>query len=211
MYRSYNNNRYSYSNHNNSNTNPQFKRYGYHRKYTKDDYVSGLMYLACGTLLFILFMYVLKQIFADQASKPAILEEFFEKPTEPTKKEKTQSKGEALCKKLAEDTFGVPFEKIRPDMLKNKVTGYNLELDIYNDALKVAIEYNGEQHYKYIPFFHKNYEAFLNQKYRDEIKRMLCEKNGIHLIEIRFDTAPTDIATIIKLEAIKLGHKKADL
>ena len=40
------------------------------------------------------------------------------------------------------------------------------------------------EHYKYTPFFHKNKEAFYNQKYRDELKRRMCKDNGIYLIEI---------------------------
>jgi hypothetical protein len=63
-------------------------------------------------------------------------------------------------------------------------TDNNLELDCYNEELKIAVEYNGIQHYKYIPFFHKNKEAFQNQKYRDYMKREICEKNGIKLIEV---------------------------
>jgi hypothetical protein len=70
----------------------------------------------------------------------------------------------------------------------NPVTGsqYNLELDCYNESLRLAVEYQGEQHYKFIPYFHKNREAFLNQKYRDELKRMRCKELGITLIEVPY-------------------------
>jgi hypothetical protein len=68
----------------------------------------------------------------------------------------------------------------------NPVTGsqFNLELDCFNESLKLAVEYNGAQHYQFIPFFHKNQEAFYNQKYRDELKRMRCREMGITLIEV---------------------------
>lgn len=135
-----------------------------------------------------------------------MLNHFFEKPAKPPKV-KGESKGETLCREAAEKIFKKKFVKVRPDFLKNNVTGMNLELDIYNEELKLAIEFNGQQHYKYVPFFHKNYEHFLNQKYRDEIKKMLCKQNNIHLIEISYELAPTDIETTIKLEAIKLGFK----
>ena len=80
------------------------------------------------------------------------------------------SKGELECRRVLEKYLKKPFQKSRPDFLCNPVTGgkFNLELDCFNDSLKLAVEYNGAQHYKYIPFFHKNKEAFLNQKYRDE-------------------------------------------
>ena len=69
-------------------------------------------------------------------------------------------------------------EKIRPSFLENKAlnNGLNLEIDCYNDELKLGCEYNGRQHYKFTPFFHKNYEAFNNQKYRDYIKKIYVPK-----------------------------------
>lgn len=98
-----------------------------------------------------------------------------------------ESKGETECRRVMEMIFKVPFRKKRPDFLRNDVTGgNNLELDCYSEELKLAVEYNGAQHYKFIPFFHKNNEAFLNQKYRDELKRRMCKDNGIKLIEVPY-------------------------
>lgn len=98
------------------------------------------------------------------------------------------SKGEAQCREFLENYFRKSFPKARPDFMVNPVTGskYNLELDCYNSELNLAVEYNGEQHYKYIPFFHKNKEAFYNQKYRDELKRLRCKELGIKLIEVPY-------------------------
>jgi len=66
------------------------------------------------------------------------------------------SKGELECRRVLQETFKKPFHKDRPDFLRNPVTGgnFNLELDCYNPELKLAVEYSGQQHYKYIPFFH---------------------------------------------------------
>jgi len=122
-------------------------------------------------------------------------------------KEPKESKGERMSRAAAKKIFGVDFIKIRPDILKNNVTNHNLELDLYNEELKLAIEYSGRQHYKYVPFFHKNYEDFLNQKYRDEIKKMLCKKNDIMLIEIPYTVKHEDIETFIRLESRKLNFK----
>jgi len=97
------------------------------------------------------------------------------------------SKGELACKIYVEKLFGKSFEKIRPEILKNKVTGQNLEIDLYNDELKLGIEYNGLQHYKYCPGIHKNYEHFQTQKYRDEMKKMMCKEAGITLIEVPYN------------------------
>lgn len=98
------------------------------------------------------------------------------------------SKGEVECRRVLQKIFNKQFNKARPDFLSNPVTGgYNLELDCYNPELKLAVEYNGIQHYKYSPFFHKNNEAFLNQKYRDHMKREMCHNNDITLIEVPYD------------------------
>ena len=101
---------------------------------------------------------------------------------------KKDSNGEIRARKYLETRFNKLFPKNRPDFMINQVTGskYNLELDCYNNELRLAVEYNGAQHYNYIPFFHKNKEAFYNQKYRDEIKRIRCKELGITLIEIPY-------------------------
>jgi hypothetical protein len=98
-----------------------------------------------------------------------------------------ESKGETECRRVIEKLTGKPFPKHRPDFLKNNVTGgHNLELDCYNPDLKIAVEYNGEQHYKYIPYFHRNRDAFYNIKYRDEMKNRLCKENGVKLITVPY-------------------------
>ena len=85
------------------------------------------------------------------------------------------SKGELRCKFILEDIFRRPFLKIRPDILRNDVTDQNLELDLFNEELMLAVEYNGIQHYKFSKFFHTDHLRFREQQYRDQIKRMLCE------------------------------------
>lgn len=96
------------------------------------------------------------------------------------------SQGEIRCRQFLEQYFKRPFPKRRPEFMVNPVTGsqFNLELDCFNESLHLAVEYNGAQHYQFIPFFHKNREAFYNQKYRDELKRMRCRELGITLIEV---------------------------
>jgi hypothetical protein len=120
-----------------------------------------------------------------------------------------ESKGEKECRKVLEEIFGEPFPKARPDILRNFVTSeeediYNLELDCYNPSLKIACEYNGIQHYKFSPFFHKTRETFHNQKYRDYMKRDLCNKNGIFLIEVPHTVKNEDIRAFI-IEKLKIG------
>lgn len=113
-----------------------------------------------------------------------------------------ESKGEKECRRVLEEIFQKPFIKSRPDFLRNPITSndndtFNLELDCYNSQLKIACEYNGIQHYKFNPFFHKNKESFQNQKYRDYMKRELCKKNNIFLIEVPYTIKIDDIKKYI--------------
>lgn len=107
-------------------------------------------------------------------------------PSMSTNRQGGTSKGEIECKRVLETYFNKPFPKCRPDFLRNPVTGghNNLEIDCYNDELKLGCEYSGRQHYEYVPFMHKNKEAFYNQKYRDDMKKRMCKDNGIVLIEV---------------------------
>ena len=119
-------------------------------------------------------------------------------PPEPSPQKKSQGKdssGERECRRVLQKFYGKPFNKARPDFLRNPVTGnnFNLELDCYEASLRLAVEYNGAQHYKYIPYFHKNKESFYNQKYRDDMKRRMCKDNGIRLIEVPYTVKTNDI------------------
>ena len=113
------------------------------------------------------------------------------------------SRSSADSLKGIEKITGKKFPKVRPNFLMNTVSGSNLELDCYNDEMKIAVEYNGEQHYNYIPYFHNNKDAFTNLKYRDEKKRLLCKKNGILLITVPYTVKHRDIETYIIKELKK--------
>jgi len=78
------------------------------------------------------------------------------------------------------------FNKIRPNWLKCPYSKYPLELDLYNEELKIAVEYNGKQHYKYINFFHQNEDGFLKQLQRDEEKVKICSELNIKLIVVPY-------------------------
>lgn len=119
-----------------------------------------------------------------------------------------ESKGETECRRVLQHIFNRPFNKARPDFLRNEVTGnnFNLELDCFNEELNLAVEYNGIQHYKYTPYFHKSYEHFLNQKYRDYMKRTMCKEAGITLIEVPYSVKIQDIYKFLRLELVKNGY-----
>ena len=65
------------------------------------------------------------------------------------------------------------------------VAGTKLSLDFYNANKKIAVEVQGKQHTKYVPFFHgSNKFNYLKQLKRDRDKLKFCEINNIQLVEI---------------------------
>src|SRR5690242_16532731 len=109
-----------------------------------------------------------------------------------------ESKGEQKCREVLTKLFGRPFVKARPDFLKNPMTGMNLELDCYCAELGLAIEYDGQQHYKYNKYFHRNEEGYLKQRYRDEFKKYACKKNGVRLVKVPYYVQPEDIEIFLR-------------
>lgn len=100
--------------------------------------------------------------------------------------ETQRTKGEKITCDIMKELFGVPFPRKRPNFLKNPNTGRNLELDCYNEDLKLAVEYNGPTHYKYPNFTGQTKEQFLSQLQRDKFKIKRCEEMGIYLIIVPY-------------------------
>ena len=60
----------------------------------------------------------------------------------------------------------------------------NLSYDFYLPNQNLLIEYQGEQHEKYISGFHKNIEDFYKQIEHDKRKKEYAQNNNINLLEI---------------------------
>lgn len=98
----------------------------------------------------------------------------------------SSSKGERHTARVLRRLFPFHyFHKCRPHFLRNPLTGRCLELDFFCRKLKVAIEYQGRQHYEQVDQFQTN-SQFHAQLYRDSLKRQICEQHGITLIEIPY-------------------------
>jgi len=68
------------------------------------------------------------------------------------------------------------------------VYGSQMKVDILNATTKVAIEVNGQQHGKFIPFFHGKHPInFLKSIKRDSGKREWLESNGYILVDIEYN------------------------
>ena len=92
---------------------------------------------------------------------------------------KSRSKFQFEVKKFLQKYWSgdVVFEEL-------KVVGTRLTLDFFNANKRVAIEVQGQQHTKFVPFFHSSRGKFLQQLKRDCKKLEFCEINNIKLIEI---------------------------
>jgi hypothetical protein len=108
----------------------------------------------------------------------------------PTEKGSYGSKAERYCIEFMELLFsGHRFQKVRPDWLRNPETNHCLELDGYCEQLSLAIEYNGIQHYVWPNFLPMNYEQFLKQRGRDQLKSEICIERNICLLIIPYTVA----------------------
>jgi hypothetical protein len=83
-----------------------------------------------------------------------------------------RNKGERIVRAIFEATFGAKFLKSRPAWLRSP-KARSLELDGYNEHLRLAFEYQGPHHY-HDP----------NVKLHDQLKRDACRGQGILLIEV---------------------------
>lgn len=95
-----------------------------------------------------------------------------------------ESRGEAITRETLEDIYQVPFISCRPDFMLNPLSGETLELDCYNDELKLAAEYNGIQHYEWPNYTKQTKQQFFYQVQRDQLKKDLCDQYGIYLLSV---------------------------
>ncbi len=95
---------------------------------------------------------------------------------------------DANCKSgIQKDVKNVLFNHWFADVVFEEfpVAGTRLTFDFFNASKNIAIEVDGNQHYKYNKFFHSNSrQNFLAQLKRDEKKEYFCELNKIKLIRI---------------------------
>ncbi len=94
----------------------------------------------------------------------------------------SSGKSERICRMYFEAMFDKKFPKSKPSWLVSP-KGYRMELDGYCEELKLAFEYQGLQHYSFNKKFHRN-RTLTDQKKYDNLKRDLCFKNRVTLIEV---------------------------
>lgn len=119
-------------------------------------------------------------------------------------KTRTESEGERECKRVLKVLYGKDFERVRPAWLRWK-NGYNLEIDCFSEENpRLALEFNGVQHYKFTPAFHKTKDDFEKQKARDKWKIAMCKEREIPLIIVPYYIEQKDIQSYIIKELVRL-------
>jgi hypothetical protein len=115
------------------------------------------------------------------------------------------SRGEAACRRVLERHYGKLFPNVRPAWLINPETGRRLELDCYNEELKLAVEYNGIQHYVWPNFTNQSRSTFISQLRRDRLKRDLCVVHGVDLLVVPYTVPLIEIPNhlLLRLRMLK--------
>lgn len=112
---------------------------------------------------------------------------------------------EAICRTTFQQIFKKQFPKKRPEWLKNQ-KGNIMELDGFCSSLKIAFEYNGEQHYQ-TNFFVKDAAALEFRKSSDDLKKDLCLRNNVFLVVISYKDNLTELPSLIERELSLKGFK----
>lgn len=106
----------------------------------------------------------------------------------PKYKRSNCSKYHKKAKEIITEVF--PFEPIHEEVTlpgsKSKFTGL-LYADFYLPNQNIIVEVHGEQHYKYLPFFHKSKLDFKKSQKRDRQKIEWCVLNDIKIIVLPYN------------------------
>ncbi len=112
-------------------------------------------------------------------------------------------RSEKLTREIFERLTGYRFPNVRPKWMQK------LELDGYCEELNLAWEYQGEQHYRYVPHFHRNGDEDLHeQQARDHKKIEICLNQRLPLILIPYKfnyTNPNELEMYICIQLMNCG------
>lgn len=76
---------------------------------------------------------------------------------------------------------------------------YFIDFMVMLDQKKYFVEYNGIQHYEYVPHFHRGGIAdFTKQINRDNVIKQYCKDNNVILIELSYKLKQEQITTTLK-------------
>lgn len=163
-------------------------------------------FLLFASIIIILVATLIANATSQQGTYTNLFEEIATQPTlHHTRSQKFESKGERACRDCLQEFFDLPFANSR--LLKNEASGQNLELDCYSPEVGLAVEYQGRQHYEFVPFFHRTQERFESQRLRDAVKAKLCAQKGIRLIRIPYTIPVGQICPTLRQMLLKAGYR----
>ena len=87
------------------------------------------------------------------------------------------------------------FKSVRPAWLVNVETNCRMELDMFDEEQKLAVEYDGPQHYEFPNDYHKSEAEFVAQQSRDRQKDAECKKRDVRLVRVRASDLKTEISS----------------
>lgn len=164
---------------------------------------NGFMTLVVCAVIFFILLFLfrdrIQKYFSDKTDFEVTLST--KRPTKRLNGKKNESK----CREIFEKIFQKPFPTVRPEFLRRS-NNKKLEIDGYNQELKLGFEYQGRQHYEYTPVFHKSINDFYNQQQRDIEKRTLCKKHGVIIIEIPYTIKYTELEKYIRQKLLELKN-----
>ncbi len=101
------------------------------------------------------------------------------------------------------DEHKIPYKKEYKfsDCVYYKELPFDFAIFYPTGELKCLIEYDGEQHFKFVKLWHGDEEGFKLQQLRDNIKTNYCKSHNIKLIRIPY-TEFDNIENILKLNLI---------
>ncbi len=83
------------------------------------------------------------------------------------------------------------------NVLWELVLPIGLRIDIFIKHLGIAIEYDGEQHYKFNEHFHGDLNGYISSISRDEKKEEFLYKHGVKLVRFRGDVTNCTLDDIL--------------
>ena len=83
--------------------------------------------------------------------------------------------------------YDLIYEEVVLPGMKHEIVQRSLIADFYIHAPRLMIEVQGEQHNKFVQFFHSNKLEYFRAKQLDSLKKQWCIINNITLIELPHD------------------------
>lgn len=112
---------------------------------------------------------------------------------------------ENIIREIFNRMFNAQFIKCHPDWLQSDISVRPLELDGYNEELKLAFEHQGEQHYHMSSYLHQEKINLATTQKRDEFKKSACSKRGVRLVIVPFTVPLNDLIFYIKDQCALCG------